>query len=111
MPIDTDTFVRQIVAKTSRDIIEDVEKIDAIVDGFIHFQLMRFCQVTSLQFLNSDIILDNHCVLHQQHVDCKIADTLLKKDTKQHTTGWDVSSKDWSHMVLHLPHTLRGVLV
>jgi hypothetical protein len=30
---------------------------------------------------------------------------LLKKGTKQHTDGWDVSIKDWAHMVLHLPHT------
>jgi hypothetical protein len=50
------------------------------------------------------IILDNRCVLQQQHVDCKIADALLKKGTKQHAAGWDASSKDWAHMVLHLPH-------
>jgi hypothetical protein len=76
VPIGTDTFVRQFVAKTCRDIIEDVEKLDAIEDGFIHFQLLRFCQATRLQFLNSHILLDNRCVLQQQHVDCKIADAL-----------------------------------
>ena len=94
MPIGTDTFVKQFVAKTCRDIIEDVEKLDAIQDCFIHYQLIRFCQVTRLQYLNSRIILDNRCVLQQQHVDCKIADALLKKGTKQHTDGWDTSSKD-----------------
>ena len=94
MPIGTDTFVRKFVAKTCRDIIEDVEKLDAIEDDFIHFQLLRFCQATRLQYFNSHIILDNHCVLQQQHVDCKIADALLKKGTKQHAAGWDTSSKD-----------------
>jgi hypothetical protein len=108
VPIDTDTSVNQFVAKTCRDIIEDVEKLDAIEDGFIHFQLLRFCQTTRLQFLNSHILLDNHCVLQQQHVDCKIADSLLKKDTKQYEAGWDMSRKDWSHMVLHLPHSEGG---
>ena len=49
-------------------------------------------------------MLNNRCVLHQQHVDCKIADALLKKGTKLHADGWDSSSKDWAHMVLHLPH-------
>jgi hypothetical protein len=63
VPIGTDTFVRQFVAKTCRDIIEDVEKLDVIEDGFIHFQLLRFCQATRMQFLNSYIFLDNHCVL------------------------------------------------
>ena len=36
VPIGTDTFVKQLVAKTCRDIMEDVEKLDAIQDGFIH---------------------------------------------------------------------------
>jgi hypothetical protein len=48
VPIGTDTFVRQFVAKTCRDIIEDIEKLDAIEGGFIHFQLLRFCQTTRL---------------------------------------------------------------
>jgi hypothetical protein len=108
VPIGTDTFVRQFVAESCRDIIEDVEKLGVIEDGFVHFQLLRFCQTTRLQFLNSHILLDNRCVLQQQHVDCKIADALLKKGTKQHTDGWDAASKDWAHMVLHLPHAEGG---
>lgn len=63
VPIGTDTFVKQFVAKTCRDIIEDVEKLDAFQDCFIHYQLIRFCQATRLQYLNSHIILDNRCVL------------------------------------------------
>ncbi len=43
VPIGTDTFVRNFVAKTCRNVIDDVEKLDAIQDGFIHFQLLRFC--------------------------------------------------------------------
>jgi hypothetical protein len=45
VPIGTDTFVKQFVSKTCRDIIEDVEKLDDIQDCFIHYQLIRFCQV------------------------------------------------------------------
>ena len=55
------------VCDDSRDIIEDVEKLDAIEDSFIHFQLLRFCQDTRLQHINSHILLDNRCVLQQQH--------------------------------------------
>jgi hypothetical protein len=108
VPIGTDAFVRSFVAKTCRDIIDDVEKLDAIQDGFIHFQLLRFCQVTRLQYINSHIMLSNRCVLQQQHVDCEIADALLKKGTKQHADGWDAPSKAWAHMVLHLPHAEGG---
>ncbi len=63
VPIGTDTFVRNFVAKTCRNIIDDVEKLDAIQDVFIHYQLVRFCQATRLQFINSHIMLNNHCVL------------------------------------------------
>ncbi len=104
MPIGTDTFVRNFVANTYRNIIDDVEKLDAIQDEFVRYQLLRFCQATRLQYINAHIMLSNRCVLQQQHVDCKIADALLKKGTKQHADGWDASSKAWAHMVLHLPH-------
>ncbi len=46
VPIGTNAFVRNFVAKTCRAIIDDVEKLDAIQDGFIHYQLLRFCQAT-----------------------------------------------------------------
>jgi hypothetical protein len=59
-------------------------------------------------YINSHIMLSNPCVLQQQHVDCKIADALLKKGTKQHTDGWDAYSKAWSYMVLHLPRAEGG---
>ncbi len=86
-----------------------VEKVDVIQDDFIHYQLLRFFQSTRLHwYINSHIFLGNRCVLHQQYVDCKIDDTLLKKDTNQHTDGWDTSSKTWTHMVLHLPHPDGG---
>jgi hypothetical protein len=88
--------------------MDDVEKLDAIQDGFIHYQLLRFCQATRLQYTNSHILLRNRCVLLQQHVDCKIADALLKRGTKQHADGWHATSKAWAHMVLHLPHAEGG---
>jgi hypothetical protein len=103
VPIGTDAFVQSFVAKTCRDIIDDVEKLDAIQDGFIHFHFLRFCQATRLQDINSHIMLTNHCVLQQEHVDCKIVDVLLKRGTKQQSDGWDTSNKTWTHMVPHLP--------
>jgi hypothetical protein len=63
VPIGTDAFVQNFVAKTCRAITDDVEKLDAIQDGFIHYQLLRFCQATRLQYTNSHILLHNRCVL------------------------------------------------
>jgi hypothetical protein len=42
VPIGTDAFVRNFVTKTCRTIIDDVEKLDAMQDGFFHYQLLRF---------------------------------------------------------------------
>jgi hypothetical protein len=53
-------------------------------------------------------MLPNRCVLQQHHVDCKIADALLKKGAKHHVDGWDSSTKDWAHMCIHLPHVEGG---
>ena len=62
--------------------MDDVDKLDNIQDGFIHYQLLRFCQATRLQYLNGQIDLANQNILQQQHVDHKIANALLKKGTR-----------------------------
>ena len=80
MPIGADAFVQNFVAKTWRAAIDEVRKLDAIQDGFTYYQLLRFCQATRLQYINSHILLGNRCVLQQQHDDCKIADALLKRE-------------------------------
>jgi len=43
--------------------MEDVDKLDNIQDGFIHSQLICFCQTTRLQYFNSQITLANQNVL------------------------------------------------
>ena len=106
--IGTDSFVQNFVVKACRDIIDDIEKLDTIQDGFIHYQFLRFCQETRLQYINSHILLGNRCVLQQRHVYCKIANALFKRGTNQHTDGWDVPSKTSTHMVLHLTYDEGG---
>ena len=63
VPISTDAFIQNFVSKTCRSIIDNVEKLDVIQDCFIHSHLLRFCQVTRLQYSNSHILLRNRCVL------------------------------------------------
>ena len=61
VPIGTDDFLQNFVDKTCKSIIDDVEKLGSIQDGFIHY-LLRFCQDTRLQYNNSHILLGNRCV-------------------------------------------------
>ncbi len=63
--------------------MDDVDKLDNIQDGFIHYQLLRFCQATRLQYLIGQIEQANQNCLQQQHVDWKISNALLKKGTRE----------------------------
>jgi hypothetical protein len=68
--------------------MDDVDKLDNIQDGFIHYQLLRFCQATRLQYLNCQIDQANQNCLQQQHVDWKISNALLKKGTREAYKTW-----------------------
>ena len=57
VPIGTDAFIQHFVAKKCQEIMEDVDKLDNIQDCFIHYQLLRFCQATRLQYLNGQVQL------------------------------------------------------
>jgi len=106
--IGTDPCVQNFVVKTCRTIIDDVKKLDCIEDVFIHYHLLRFCQTTRLQHIKSHIFHGSRCVLEQEHVDCKITDTVLKKGTTEHSDDWDDPSKSWSHMVSTFRIPSRG---
>ena len=108
VPLGTDAFVQNFVKDKCLAIIDDVDKLDSVDDGFIHYQLLRFCQATRLQYLNGQISIRNQNSLQQQHVDRKIADALLKKGTKGAYTSWTQQDRAWVDMVLHLPHEQGG---
>ena len=80
---------------------------DNIQDGFIHYQLIRFCQATRLQYLNGQIDLANKNCLQQQHVDWKISNALLKKGTRETYKTW-TQDRAWVDMRLHESHVEGG---
>jgi hypothetical protein len=88
--------------------MDDVDKLDNIQDGFIHYQLLRFCQATRLQYLNGQITLANQNVLQQQHVDHKIANALLKKGALDIYKTWNHHDRAWVDMRLHESHDDGG---
>jgi hypothetical protein len=63
VPIGTDAFVQHFVKKKCQEIMDDIDKLDNIQDGCIHYQLVRFWQATRLQYLNGQIDLANQNVL------------------------------------------------
>ena len=80
--------------------MEDVDKLDSVQDGFIHYQLLRFCQATRLQYLNGQVPIENQNHLQQQHDDYKIAEALLKKGTGNAYQTWTLQDRAWVDMVL-----------
>jgi hypothetical protein len=77
--IGTDAFVQNFGGKSCRTMVDDVEKLDSIQDVFIH---LSSHSVTRLQYAHSHILIRNRCVLQQQHVDCKMTESILKRGTK-----------------------------
>ncbi len=61
-PLAQTLLFKHIVKKKCQEIIEDVDKLDNIQDCFIHYQLIRFCQTTRLQYLNGQVQLANQQV-------------------------------------------------
>ena len=59
-------FMKLFVAKACRAIIDDVEKLDAIEDVFIHYQLLLFCNVWELVVISGEsvkiISMTDYCV-------------------------------------------------
>jgi hypothetical protein len=59
VPIGTDAFIQHFVKDKCQAIMDDVDKLDNIQDGFIHYQIIRFCQATRLQYINGHVQLAN----------------------------------------------------
>ena len=108
VPLGTDAFVQRFVKDKCLAIMDDVDKLDSVQDGFVHYQLLRFCQATRLQYLNGQVPIENQNHLQQQHVDHKIAEALLKKGTNNAYRTWTQQDRAWVDMVLHLPHEHGG---
>ena len=72
VPISTDACIQHFVKDKCQTIMVDVDTLDNIQDGFIHYQLIRYCQTTRLQYLNCHVQLAKQNVL-QQHVNHHIA--------------------------------------
>jgi hypothetical protein len=108
VPIGTVAFIQHFVKDKCQVFMEDVDKLDNIQDGFIHYQLIRFCQATRLQYVNGQITLANQNVLQQQHVDHHIASALLKKGTQDVHRTWNQQDRAWVDMRLHESHDEGG---
>ncbi len=106
MSIGTDDFVPNFVAKTCRDIIDDVEKLDVIQDGFIHYQLHGL--ILLLRDIHSKVLTEyickEGCVLSQTQTHVGSNDGLRFQDgdsQKQDDTTLTLPQLNRLHEVIH----------
>jgi hypothetical protein len=55
VPIGTEAFVSNFVTDKCQQISDDIDKLAPLKDGFVHYQLLRFCQATRLQMIGTFI--------------------------------------------------------
>lgn len=108
VPLGTPGFAEAFIKSKCQEIIEDVDSLDDIEDGFIHYKLLRYCQATRLQHINGHVALENQNVLQQQHVDAKIVAALIRKGAGSASADWTPAVHAWVTMVMHSPHDEGG---
>ena len=110
-PTGTDTYIKEYVSHHCVKIIRNVEKHDHLSDGFVHFQLVKFCMNTCTQYMSANITLppQEHFLSAQHiHVDTAIADAILRKGTRGSFRQWDKNDYDLAVTRLQLPHADGG---
>ena len=110
-PIGTDIYIKNFVQNNCLKIINDVVKHDPLTDGFVHFQLIKFCMNTRTQYMSANITLppQEHFLSAQHvHVDTAIADAILRKGTRGSFRQWDKNDYDLSVTRLQMSHTDGG---
>ena len=83
-PVGNDRFIQTFVAQNCLKIMGDIGKHACLTDGFVHAQLLKFCQNTRTQFISANINIpdsDNVITTQHKHVDRKIAYEILQKGT------------------------------
>jgi hypothetical protein len=90
-PIGTDTYIRNFVAQNCLKIVRDIEKLEPLSDGLVHFQLVQKTMNSRTQYTSANITLppQEHFVSAQnRHVDTAIVNAILKKGTRNSFVHW-----------------------
>jgi hypothetical protein len=62
-PLDTDVYVRNFVSQNFIKITRDVEKLEPLTNGFIHFQLIQKTMNTHTQYMSVKITISSRKIL------------------------------------------------
>ena len=60
VPIGTPDFITRFVAQKVKEYANDVDKLDILQDGKVHFDLLKFCHMPRFNYLNG-LVLTQSC--------------------------------------------------
>jgi hypothetical protein len=110
-PLGTDVYVKNFVAQNCIKITRNVEKLEPLTDGFIHFQLIQKTMNTRTQYMSANITLspqEQFLSAQHVHVDMAMANAILKKGTRSSFQLWGKDDHDLAVTILQKPHALGG---
>ena len=110
-PVGTDRYMKTIVAPNCLKIMQDTGKHEIRTDGFVHIQMLKFCENTRTQYVSANINIpdsDNIITSQHQHVDRKIAYEILQKGTRGSFRNWSQQDIDLATTMLQMPHGMGG---
>jgi hypothetical protein len=104
-PVGIDRYIQTFVAQKCLQIMQDVGKHAILTDGFVHIQLLKFCENTRTQYITATINIPDS---EHQHVDRKIAYEILQKGTRGSFRNWPRQDIDLATTMLQMPHGMGG---
>jgi hypothetical protein len=102
-------YVRKFVAQNYIKITRDVEKLEPLTDGFIHFQMIQKTMNTCTQYMSANITLstpEKFLSVQHVHVDMVIVNAILKKGTRGSFQFWGKDDHDLTVTILLKSHIL-----
>ncbi len=82
-----------------------------LMDGFTHFQLIQKTQNTRTQYTSANITLpsqEHFLSAQQRHLDTTIANSILKKGTRNSFHLWSKEDYDLAVTRIQIPHVMGG---
>ena len=101
VPIGTPDFITRFVAQKVKEYANDVDKLDILQDGKVHFDLLKFCHMPRFNYLNGLVLTPSLWSAQQHQFDYKVHDALIRKGT--HNQFLSSERSRWVRMVLSLP--------
>jgi len=107
VPVGVDAWVKTFVAKKAQSVITDIAKLDVVSDGFLHNQLLNFCQNARMVFLGRNTPTPLLSEFMTQ-VDDTVVEAVYSHGTGGGHVDWSPHLRKFAIMKIQVPHFRGG---